>query len=315
MTTYLTRRLLQSVVVLIIVTIVTFGIVNLAPGGPSILMSMEYTEEQRQRIEAAYGLDVPVHTRYVRWMANLVQGNLGRSMAHGRHVDELVAERLPNTMLLGACSLVLSVAGGLFIGVLSATRRYSLLDYATTVFTFIGVSIPGFWFALILIIVFAVNLHWLPSAGMATLGAGFSVLDRLRHLILPTIVMSTIMLPQVVRFTRSSMIEVLKQDYIKVARAKGLSDRVVIYKHALKSAMFPVITVIGLLLPRVAGGSVITEQVFAWPGMGRLAVTAALGRDYPVIMGVTVVIAAVVIASNLTIDVLYAYLDPRVTYD
>ncbi|MCL6450367.1 MAG: ABC transporter permease [Acetobacteraceae bacterium] len=315
MRSYLIKRMMQAVAVVFIITVVTFAIVNLAPGGPSILVSMESTAEEREALKAKLGLGQPLPVRYWKWMNALLHGDLGRSFSDGRPVAEAIGQRLPNTLLLGGAALALSVALALPAGVVSATRRYSLCDYLVTLFSFLGLSVPAFWFAIVLILLFSVRLHWLPSSGMATVGLGFSLFDRVAHLVMPAVVLSTVTMPQIVRFTRSSLLEVLGQDYVRTARAKGVPERGVVYRHALRNALIPVVTVIGLLLPALVGGAVITETVFGWPGMGSLALAAAVGRDYPMVMGVTLVVGTVVVLANLGVDLAYGLLDPRIRYE
>ncbi len=295
-----------------LITLATFAIVNLAPGGLSILMSPNLSAEDLARFRQNLGLDDPLLVRYGRWVLALLRADFGKSFTDGQPVMNLIGERLPNTLLLAGVSLVLTVAVGVPLGILSATHRYSLLDHAATGISFIGVSIPVFWLGLMLIVCFSVWLGWLPSAGLATEGRERELSDRLAHLVMPAAVLTLTNIPQLIRFTRSSLLEVLDQDYIRTARGKGLSEPVVLLRHALRNALVPVVTVTGLLLPRLVGGAAITESVFAWPGMGRLAVEAAFKRDYPVIMGLTVIFAIAVILSNLIVDSLYAYLNPRI---
>ncbi|HEX6988829.1 MAG TPA: ABC transporter permease [Bacillota bacterium] len=314
MRTYLIRRLLHTIVVLWLVSVITFLLIHLTPGGPAVLAGMDYTAEQREQIRRAFGLDRPLPERYVSWLGDVLRGDFGMTLNTSMDIGDLLAERLPPTLLLAGSALLLSVVIGVPVGVLSALRPYSAYDYVVTVASFIGVAVPSFWLAILLILAFAVELQWLPSSGLATVGAPFSLADRLRHLLMPMLVMSTITLPYVIRFTRSAMLEVLRRDYVRTARAKGLGRMTVVVRHALRNALFPVITVVGLQLPRLVSGSVVTEQVFAWPGMGRLAVTAAVGRDYPLIMAVTMVVSAVVLLTNLLVDVLYGLLDPRVRF-
>jgi len=312
MTAYLIRRLLQSIVLLWLVSLATFFLIHSAPGGPAILVQPDVSREQAERLRAQLGLDEPLPVQYVKWLGNLVQGKLGRSYSQGVAVVTLIFERLPATLALAGVSLLLSVAIAIPLGIISALRPYSLLDQVATAAAFFGMAVPTFWLGIMLIIVFAVQLGWLPSAGMYTVGAGFDPLDRLRYIIMPAIVLSSAGIAQVTRYTRSTMLGVLHEDYMRTAVAKGLSQSQAIWRHGLKNALIPIVTVIGLLLPRLVSGAAITESVFAWPGMGRLAVEAAFQRDYPVIMGVTLLISAVVIASNLVTDLLYVALDPRV---
>jgi peptide/nickel transport system permease protein len=309
---FLIRRLLHALVAMFLITLATFAIINLAPGGLSILMNPNLTAEDLARFRQNLGLDDPLPIRYVRWVLALLRADFGTSFTDGQPVMHLIGERLPNTLLLAAVSLVAAVVIGVPVGILSATRPYSPLDVFATVVSFIGVSIPIFWLGLMFIVLFSVQLGWLPSAGLATPGMEHDPGDRLAHLLMPAAVLAFTNMPQLIRFTRSSLLEVLNQDYVRTARGKGLPERTVLVRHALRNALVPVVTVTGLLLPRLVGGAAITESVFAWPGMGRLAVEAAFKRDYPVIMGLTVIFAIAVILSNLIVDALYAYLNPRI---
>ena len=300
--------------VLFVVSTLTFVMVNLAPGGPAIMMTMEMTPEQQDALRRQLGLDQPMAVRFVKWTASAMRADFGRSFSDRRRVNEVIAERLPNTLLLGGTALALSILIGVPAGIISATRRYSVTDHTVTFASFIGVSIPVFWLAIILILVFAVRLDWLPASGMATIGAPYSLTDRLAHLMMPAVVLATATLPNLVRFMRSALIEEIGQDYVRTARAKGLMPRRVLSHHAVRNALIPVVTVLGVLIPRLVGGAVITETIFGWPGMGQLAVASATGRDYPMVMALTVVVAIVVIITNLIVDLAYSWLDPRITY-
>ncbi|MDQ3549659.1 MAG: ABC transporter permease [Chloroflexota bacterium] len=313
MANYIIRRFLQSLVLLVIVSIVTFGLIHSAPGGPALLLDPDLSRQDAERISEELGLDDPLPIQYVRWLGNVLRGDLGVSYSNIQPVTALIRDRLPNTLLLAGVSLLIAVIIAIPVGVVSAYKRYSIWDYLATTLTFIGISIPVFWFGIMLIVLFAVTLRWLPAGDMLTPGTGFDFSDRLKHLILPSIVLSTASMAELTRYTRSGMIGVLSEDYIRTAKAKGLSERIVLVRHALKNGLIPVITVIGVLIPRAASGAAITEAVFAWPGMGRLAVEAATTRDYPLVMGITLTVAAMVIASNFVTDVLYGYLDPRIT--
>jgi len=315
MSLYLARRFVHAILVLFVVSVLTFALVNLAPGGPAIMTTMETTVEQREAHRIRLGLDKPIHVRFGKWLLATFRGDFGRSFNDGRPVLEVLGERLPPTLLLGAATLLVSLAAGVPIGVFSATHRYSSYDHTVTLLSFFGVSVPAFWLAIMLILLFSVELRWLPSSGIATIGAPFSIMDRFQHMIMPVVVLATVTLPQLVRFTRSALLEVLSQDYVRTARAKGMREPRVLFRHALRNALIPVATVLGLLIPRLLGGAVITETIFGWPGMGQLAVTSAIGRDYPLIMGVTVIVAAVVIAANLAVDLAYGWLDPRIRYE
>jgi peptide/nickel transport system permease protein len=298
--------------VLLIVSAITFFMINLAPGGPSALMRFDVTPEQREALTRRFGLDQPVPVRYLQWLGGALHADLGTSLTTQEPVLSRIADRLPNTLLLGGLALALSIVVGIPMGVISALRRGSTTDYALSALSLLGLSIPAFWFGIMLILTFSVNLQWLPSSGVSTTGASFSLADRVQHLVMPTLVLSTAALPTIVRFTRSAMLEVLGQDYIRTATAKGLSHTVVTYGHGLRNALVPVISVIGALIPRLVGGAVVTEAVFGWPGMGRLAVEAANGRDYPLVVGITVVIAAIVILTSLVVDLAYTWIDPRI---
>lgn len=315
MSAYIARRLGHALVVLFVVSALTFALVNLAPGGPAIMTTMQTTLEQREALRVRLGLDRPLIVRFGKWVWAVARGDFGRSFNDGRPVMEVIGERLPPTVLLGGAALLCSLLFGIPAGVFSATHRYSGYDHAVTFFSFVGVSIPAFWFAIMLILVLSVQLRWLPSSGMVTIGAPYSPLDRAVHLLMPTVVLATVSLPQLVRFTRSALLEVLSQDFVRTARAKGLWERHVLYRHALRNALIPVATIVGILVPRLVGGAVITETIFGWPGMGQLAVASAVGRDYPLVMGITVVVAAVVIVANLAVDLAYGWLDPRIRYE
>ena len=312
MAAYVVRRLLQVVVLLFIVSVLTFLLIHSAPGGPALLANPELSREQIQQMTEQLGLDDPLPVQYLRWLGNVVRGDFGSSYNTVQPVTRLIAERLPNTVMLTGLALVLSIAIAVPLGVLGALKRNSALDRIIAGFSFIGVSIPVFWLGIMLIIVFAVQLKVLPAGGMYTLGAEFSLVDRLEHLLLPTLVLVVANLAELTRYTRSGMINVLSEDYIRTARAKGLPNRVVLTRHALRNALIPVITIIGVLLPRAVSGAAITETVFSWPGMGRLAVEAAMTRDYPVVLGATLTVALVVVLSSLVTDLLYAYIDPRI---
>ncbi len=309
---YLINRFLQAIVLLFVVSAMVFFVIHAAPGGPALLNNPEIDRETAQQMAENLGLNDPIPLQYARWLGNVVQGKLGMSYQHGVAVSQMVSERLPATLLLTITSIVLAVLIAVPLGIVSAVKPYSIFDYLATLTAFFGVSVPVFWMGLMLIILFSVELRWLPSGGMLTTGEAFSMVDLLRHLLLPTIVLSTFSMAQLARYTRSSMLDVIRRDYVRTARSKGLGEQVVLWRHALKNALIPVVTVIGLQLPRAFGGAAITEAVFSWPGMGRLAVDSAFQRDYPVVMGISMMIALVVVISNLITDLAYVYLDPRV---
>jgi peptide/nickel transport system permease protein len=312
MARYLSVRMLHSVLVLLLLSVVTFTLLHLAPGGPSILTSQDISPDEAARMRANLGLDQPIPVQYVKWAASMARGDFGRSYTDGRPVMDVIADRLPNTLLLSSAALLLALVVGLGAGTIAALKRGSLVDKAVMFVAVIGESVPIFWLAILAILLFAVQLRVLPSSGMATLGEESSPVDLLRHLILPAIVLSTLHMAHFGRYCRSGLLEMLRQDFVRTARAKGLHRGTVILGHALRNALIPLVTVIGLSLPVLISGAAITESIFGWPGMGRLAVDGALRRDYPLVMGVTITVAVAVTVLNFLVDVLYVYLDPRV---
>lgn len=316
---YLLRRLLVSIPVLFGITLVTFVIINLAPGDPVLaLINPEqiselgpgWLEEQKR----ALGLDKPLPVRYGIWVKEIAQGNLGFSYSDRQPIVDKISERIWPTLKLMLTVQALALAIALPIGVISALKQYSLIDYLATIFGFLTISIPSFFLALAAIYVLAVKLKWLPTAGMATVGQPPSLIDSLEHLILPAVVLGLGQAAPLIRYTRSSMLETVRQDYVRVARAKGLSERAVVYSHSLRNALIPLVTIVALSLPQLLGGTVIIEQVFAWPGMGTLAITAVRGRDYSTIMAINLIGAVAILFSNLFADLLYAWVDPRIKY-
>lgn len=302
------RRLGQSIVLIFIVTMITFFLMNLAPGGPSSMMRMDATEEERQTIAEQLGLDKPVIVRYGHWLKDALQGDLGYSLSSGEPVMSRILERMPYTLQLAFWTILISVVLGIVLGIIAAQKRNKWQDYLINFGSVIGLSVPSFWMAIMFILLFSVQLGWLPSSG-----TGDSTLwGQFTSSIMPVIILSTATLPTIVRFTRSSMLEVISQNYIRTSRAKGLKERIVIYQHALRNALIPVISIIGVLIPRLLSGAVIVESVFGWPGIGRLIVEAAQGRDYNLVMGVTVVVTIIVVISNFIVDIIYSKVDPRV---
>jgi len=312
---YILQRLVILIPVLLGVTAMAYFIMTLAPGDVVNMfvdpgMSAENIALQRQKL----GLDQPPIVQYGKWLGQLFQGNLGYSFLNRQPVVQRIGERIQATLTLAVASLLLSYLIAVPIGVLSAVRQYSLLDHLATTFSYLGVSMPSFFFALLMIYVFSLKLDLFPTGGLYTIGTEGTWNDRLWHLVLPTLVLGLMNTGVVMRYTRSSMLDTIHQDYVRTARGKGLAERTVIYGHALRNALMPVITLIGLEFPRLLGGAIITEQVFNWPGMGRLAVESISQRDYPVIMGIVLVTAVMVAAGNLLADVLYAVVDPRIRY-
>jgi peptide/nickel transport system permease protein len=306
--------MVQGVILLVLVSAVVFVVIHSAPGGPALLNQPDTDPALARELADKLGLNDPILVQYGRWLGNLIRGNLGTSYQHNDATTTLIVERIPKTLALSGVALLIAVTVAVPLGVLSAVHRYSLVDGVTTVIAFFGVSIPIFWLGIMLIILFSVELKWLPSSGMLTVGAPPSVADLASHLVMPALVLSTWPLAQLTRYVRSSMVEVLTQDYIRTARSKGVAERRVLIRHALRNGLIPVVTVLGILTPQLLSGAVVTETIFAWPGLGRLAVDSAITRDYPVMMGVTLLASGLVICSNIIVDVTYALLDPRITY-
>ena len=313
---YIIRRFIQIIPIVIGITIVTFFLIKMCPGNPLkiMLFNPDIKPEERARLERLYGLDQPIHIQYFKWLIRLLQGDLGWSLYTSRPVTKHILERIGPTALLAGTTLFLSFLIAIPFGILSATKQYSLLDYSSTVIIFFGMSLPIFFLGLVVIYIFAVRFGILPTSGMKTLGIPFSIWDRIKHLILPVSVLTFYQIAPVVRYVRSSMLEVIREDYVRTARAKGISERDVIYKHALRNALIPIVTIFGLSIPFIFNGAFITETIFAWPGMGRLAVGAVFQRDYPILMGTTLVTAILVLLGNLIADILYAVVDPRIRY-
>lgn len=319
---YLIRRLLIALPLLLGITLVSFAVIRLAPGEPVELQTGELrgkaSLQARQALRELYGLDKPVHVQYLTWLSRIVRLDFGRSFQpDARPVLAKIGEALPITLLLNIVEMVLILLLAIPLGVFSAVRQYSLFDKATTVFVFVGFATPDFWLALLVMILFGVQLGWLPISGLRSLNWEYlpvwaQVWDFLSHLILPVGVVVFGGLAGFSRFMRQSMLEVVRQDYIQTARAKGLPEGNVIAKHALRNALLPVVTILGLSLPTLIGGSVIIESIFAIPGMGRLMVQAVFARDYPVIMGNLVIVSVLTLLGNLLADVAYSLVDPRV---
>jgi peptide/nickel transport system permease protein len=312
---YLIRRLVMTIPILLGISVISFAIMYVAPGQPAVLdLDPSISVEARSRQIEALGLNAPAHVQYGRWLGSVVTGDLGTSFTRRMPVADMILERLPNTLLLMMAAAFLAIAVAIPIGVLSARKPYTPLDYSVTFGSFLGLATPNFWLGLMLIMLFSVHLGWTPVGGVATLGGDFSILDRLHHLILPAIVLAAADLAGLVRYTRSSMLEVLQQDYIRTARAKGLSERTVVYRHGLRNGLIPIVTIIGLMLPTFVGGAVIVESLFSWPGIGKMFIDAVFERDYPVIMGITMLGAVLTVLGNLLADICYAALDPRIEY-
>ncbi len=314
---WLIRRILVSIPVLLGITILSFCFVRLAPGDPvRMMVNPEYmaggAEDFIARKRAELGLDKPLPVQYVAWLGELTQGNLGYSFFDRRPVGDILKERLwPTTELMGT-ALLLALAIGVPLGLLAAIHQYSALDYISAVVSLATISTPSFFLGLAAIYIFSLKLNLFPTSGMFTAGEPRTVADDLHHLILPAVILGLNLAGPFVRYARSSLLEVIRQDYLTTARSKGLGGRLVILRHALPNALLPLITVIGIQIPALFAGAVVIEQIFSWPGMGQLALAAITQRDYPVLMGFTMIIAVLVLLSNLAADVAYAVVDPRI---
>jgi peptide/nickel transport system permease protein len=313
---YLTRRVLSTIPLLLGVSIILFAVLLLAPGGPADVYADNpgVSKESLENLERELGLDQPIPVQYVRWVSAFVRGQWGYSIRSGQPVLETALERIGPTLMLGGTAFALALVIALPLGVFSALRRYTTIDYIFTFLSFLGISMPIFWLALMLQAFFAVQLRWLPSAGLETIGGG-DLLDRLRHIVLPACILAVANIASWGRFVRASMLDVLGLDYVRTARAKGLSERTVTYRHALRNALIPVVTIIALDFAGIVSGAVITETIFAWPGMGRLFIESMNGRDYPVLMALLMIGSFALVVTNLLTDLVYATIDPRIRYD
>lgn len=314
---YIVKRILQAIPLLIIISIISFLIINLAPGDPVYMFINPETASSVdiENIRRNLGLHLPLPIRYIRWLASLLRLDLGVSFLHSRPVWDLIVERIPATLSLALVSTIFSFIVAIPSGIISALKRNTPIDYFFSTISFIGVSLPSFWFGLMLILLFSLKWGILPSGGMRTNFEQFVFLDRLKHIILPSIVLGMGSMASKMRYMRSSMLEVIGQDYIRTARSKGLAESKVIFKHALRNALLPIITILGLIIPGLLSGAAITEQIFAWPGIGRLVIEATFMRDYPVMMGTTIVSSVLVVIGSLIADILYAVADPRIKYN
>jgi peptide/nickel transport system permease protein len=322
---YIAKRLLLSVPLVLAIVTATFFMAHLAPGDP---MDM-YLEPQRQRqvdpevielLRKKYGLDQPIHVQYVTWLKNVAQGDFGESFRHRRPVKDMLVEAVPYTLQLTFLAIVLDALFGISLGIISAVKQYSKLDKTVTIGSLIIYAMPSFWLALMLIMVFSVNLGWFPTSQTRSMNYEDltfigKMLDRAWHLVLPVFVMGIAGAAGTARYMRSRLLEVLNEEYITAARARGFREKTVIMKHALRNAMIPIVTIYGMSLPFLLGGATIIETIFAWPGMGRLTVGAVGGRDYPIIMATVMIAAILTVLGNLLADITYAAVDPRVSYD
>ncbi|MBI6546194.1 MAG: ABC transporter permease [Cyanobacteria bacterium NC_groundwater_1444_Ag_S-0.65um_54_12] len=314
---YIIRRILTNIPLLLGITLILFAVMHMMPGGPlaAYTQNPRVRPEDLEKIKHIMGLDQPVWLQYFYWLGSLLVGNLGNSLFTGRPVAEMIIERLPNTVILMGLALGLSILIGVPLGILSAIKQYSPFDFVVTTLAFIGYSLPVFWFGVMLMLLFAAILHWFPAGGMFTIGQEGNFFDLLWHLCLPVAMLSIVSIATWSRYTRSSMLEVVRQEYVRTARAKGLAEAVVIFKHAFRNALIPVITIVALALPGLFGGAIMTETIFAWPGIGRLFFNALGQGDYPILMAILTISACLVVISNLLADITYAAVDPRIRYD
>ncbi len=314
MRTYLIRRLLGAIPLLLGISVVSFAFMQAVPGGPDALFARNgrMSDEQLAAIRQNLGLDQPMHVQYLKWLGGIARGDLGLSYVEFRPVRDIIAERIPNTVQLVLAAILISLVLALLSGILQALRQYSAFDHLVSFFSFFGLAMPVFWFGLMLQLLFAIKLGWLPSADKVGLDAGFA--SYAKHLVLPTITLALGTVAGWSRYVRSSMLEVMRQDYVRTARAKGVRESSIISTHMLKNALIPFVTVVTLDLPFYFTGAVVTETVFSWPGMGRLFFDSLNSRDYPVLMGLLVFSAILIVFFNIIADLLYGYLDPRIKY-
>ena len=304
MNSYLLRRLWQSLLVIFGVSVVVFLILHLTGDPAALMLPPDATAEDIAKFRHDMGFDDPVAVQYVRFLKGAVRGDFGQSIRHGEPAMGLVVERLPATFELAGAGLVIALALAIPAGIVSAVRRNTSIDYISTGVALLGQAMPTFWLGIMLILVFSVRLNWLPSSGRGDV----------EHLILPAITLGLFTTARITRLTRSGMLEVLGQDYIRTARAKGMGEPPVVWKHALKNAAIPIVTIVGIELGTLLGGSVITETIFAWPGVGRLSVQAIFNRDYPVVQSAVFLLASTFVIVNFLVDVVYTYLDPRIRF-
>jgi len=320
MTRYIIQRILVSIPVFLGITLLVYGLYSLSPGDPVVnLVGIDQysrmTPEQVQQIRAQFGFDKPWTVRYVRWLGRLVQGDLGYPLKGAKSVALQIRERIPSTLQLMAAALLLALIVGIPVGIIMALKQYSALDTGLTVFVFAFLSLPSFFVGLAAIYVFSLKLDILPTYGMQTIGAPFSLIDRFRHLIMPAAILGLASAGTYARYTRASMLDVMRSEYVTTARAKGLRERTVVVRHIFRNALLPIVTIVAADLPALLAGAIITEQIFQWPGIGMLTIKRTSERDYPVLMGITVLTAIMILFSNLLADVLYAAVDPRIRYD
>ena len=311
---YIFKRILIAIPVLIGITIIDYGIMCLAGNPLEMIAGPRVSMEALENKAILLGLDKPFYIQYFVWLGQLLQGNMGTSMKSYLDVSDMIGSHIGPTLLLMGTSLIVGLGIAVPAGIFSAIHQYKKRDYTVVTLSFVGMSIPGFFLALMLIYLFTVRLGWLPSSGMTTLGTNGGFRDVVLHMIMPVSVLAVSIAGSNIRYVRSAMLEILQSDYLRTATAKGIGRSRVINKHALRNALIPIITVIGMQIPTLFGGSIIVEKIFSWPGLGLMTMNAILGRDYPVIMGVCLLSAVVVLAGNLITDILYALVDPTIAY-
>lgn len=311
---YIIKRILIAIPVLFGITIIDYLIMSLAGSPLAMLQGARVSQEAVELKKIALGLDQPIYVQYWEWLKQLLQGNMGFSIKSHLPVSQMIADYIGPTLLLMSTALLVSLIIAIPAGIYSAVHQYSAGDYTLVSLSFLGTSIPGFFLALILIYLFTIKLGWLPSSGMSTLGMEPNITDVVKHMIMPVVVLAVSMAGTNIRYIRSAMLEILQKDYLRTAKAKGIGRFLVINKHGLKNALIPIVTIIGMQIPVLFGGAIIIEQVFSWPGLGLMTMSAIINRDYPVIMGVCLMSAFVVMAANLITDIVYAIVDPTIQY-
>ncbi len=315
---YIQRRLLISIPILLMVTMLIFGLLQLTPGDPLdtyLPPDQAMPEAQKEALRERLGLNEPAPVRYFYWLKETVQGNMGYRVRTFEPVSEAISRRIGATLLLMGVAMTIGITIGVTLGVVAAVKQYSFLDNIMTIFAFLGVSFPVYLAGLLALYLFSLRVNWFPAGGLATPGEPFSLSDRLHHLVLPAAIISINYVASTMRYTRSAMLEVMSLDYVRTARAKGLREQAVIVRHGLRNALLPVVTIIGAYVPNLLGGAVFIESIFSWPGLGRLYLEGIEGRDYPLIMGMTLILAIVIMIANLLTDIAYGLVDPRIRYE
>lgn len=318
---FIIRRLLIMIPMLFIITLIIFTLVKMAPGDAMSgeILDPDITQEVIDKQRALYGLDQPPHKQYLTWLGNVAKGNFGISQARKVPVNRIIKERIWNTIFLSAVSSIITIVIALPIGIISARKPYSLVDYIGTTGAFVGLATPNFYAGLIAIYIFAIQLGWMPAQGTMSVGYHFegydSLIDKFKHVLLPALTLGLGSTAAYMRYMRTEMLEVMGRDFVRTAHAKGLSERSVLYKHTLRNALIPIITLLGFEFGALLGGAVITEAVFTWPGLGQLFLQAITNRDYPVIMAINIITAVALLLGNLLADIFYAVVDPRIRYD